>query len=250
MKFKALMKNLLNKFEDLFMKEHKCICCGREIKDGSKFQLCSHCLSEIEIISGNECDVCGDKLDDSTNIKICDRCKNLTYDFDSNKSFCYYTDASAKIVKNLKYNYRKYYAKHIARLMFERKEIFDNIDILTFVPMNRKRKRERSYNQAEEIAIELGRLANIKVKGLLEKIGDGKHQADLSQKDRRENLKGTFCLAEEYKSEIKNKNILIIDDVFTTGSTLHECSGTLKKAKPNKIFCYTFAKTKFNLTKS
>ena len=52
---------------------------------------------------------------------------------------------------------------------------------------------------------------------------------------------------EEFEDEIENKNILIIDDVFTTGSTLNECTKTLKKKNPKCVYCATFAKTKFNI---
>ena len=76
------------------------------------------------------------------------------------------------------------------------------------------------------------------------------HQAGGSQKDRLKNLCGSFEVDEKFAGEIKGKNILIVDDVFTTGSTLNECAKVIKKLKPNKIVTFTFAKTKFNLTAS
>ena len=81
----------------------------------------------------------------------------------------------------------------------------------------------------------------------LTKLDTKVHQTGASQKERLENLKGTFKLCDGI--DLKNKNILLIDDVFTTGSTLDECAKTLKKAKPKSVNCYTFAKTKFNFTK-
>ena len=121
---------------------------------------------------------------------------------------------------------------------------FENIDVITFVPMGKKGLRERGFNQAEEIANEISKIMNIPVFGLLRKTREHKHQAGLNQKDRLENLKGTFEIISDYKSKIKGERILIIDDVFTTGATLSECAKTIKEAKPKSVSALTFAKTK------
>lgn len=250
MKLSKLMKNIWSKFENLFMTDHKCMSCGREIKDKTEFQICNDCKNKINVINGNLCKICGDEICGTENIKICDRCKNSNYAFMSNRSLCYYDTVPAKIIKKLKYGKRKYYAKHIAEMMQSLVTCFDNIDVITFVPVSSKRRKERGFNQAEEIAKELGLISNISVVDALEKLYDGKTQAGLSQKERRENLKGTIKLKNEIKQEIKGKNVLIVDDVFTTGSTLHECASVLQKAEPKKIFTCTFAKTKFNMPKN
>ena len=134
--------------------------------------------------------------------------------------------------------------------MVTRKDCFENIDYITFVPIGSKRRKERGFNQAEELAFEIGKLTNIPVVDALDKIGNERHQAGLSQKERQENLSGSFKLR-ELANTIKGKYILLIDDVFTTGATLSECAKVLKsdkKNKPNKVFCYTFAKTRLNST--
>ena len=240
--FKKL-KNLFISFEDTISKEHSCICCSKEILDGSFYQLCQKCLNNIDIIGSRVCAKCGERLFDD--ILLCDICKDVDYNFNSSRSVCYYNEESSNIVKALKYGGRKYYAKHIAKMMTEDKTIFEKVDIITFVPMLNKKQKVRGYNQAEEIAREISNIVEIEMVCTLSKSDDTKHQAGLSQKERLENLKDSFLLINDAKDKIKGKVVLIVDDVFTTGTTLSECAKALKKAKPAKVKTITFAKTKF-----
>ncbi len=242
MKIIQKIKNFFVSIENMLSTEHSCISCLREIPDGSKFQMCDKCYKKLDRIYGNVCSKCGEMLIDGN--LLCSHCKDFDYEFNSNKSICYYDDISSSIIKALKYDNRKYYAKHIAILMTENREVFEGVDYITFVPMTDNRKKVRGFNQSEEIANEVSKIVNIEVKKFLIKTKDNKHQAGLSQKDRLNNLKGTFEFNDEFLSFAKNKNILLIDDVFTTGATLSECSKILKKSKPKSICTLTFAKTK------
>lgn len=247
MKIIEKLKKMFVSFEDMISAEHACLSCDKEILDGTKYQLCDKCRNELEKIDGRYCAKCGEILSDGK--MLCELCKGFEYEFDSNRSMFYYGEVSSKIVKSLKYGGRKYYAKHIAKMMTEDKLVFENVDVITYVPISNKRKRIRGFNQAEEIAKEIALIMNIPVKGLLIKTIDKKHQAGLNQKDRLENLKGTFDLNKDFVDEIKQKNILIVDDVFTTGATLSECSKVIKTAKVKSVKTFTFAKTKLNSIK-
>lgn len=244
MKLMQKIKKIFMSFENLLSDEHCCISCGREIPDGLKFQLCHTCENLLDVIGTEVCAKCGERLLEGN--LLCEHCKDFDYDFNTSKSYCYYDDISARIVKGLKYNDRKYYAKHIAKMMTEDKSVFENVDVITFVPMGSKGLRKRGFNQAQEIANEISKLVNIPVLKLLSKAVEHKNQAGLSQQERLKNLKDSFEVFSENESEIKGKNILIIDDVFTTGTTLSECSKTLKRKKPKSVCALTFAKTKFN----
>lgn len=236
------IKNLFLMIENSLSKEHSCICCGNEMLDGSEFQICEKCLNNMQKIKEPVCSKCGETLEDG-NLN-CSFCKSFNYAFKSNRSIFYYDENSSRIIKGLKYNQRKYYAKFIAKLMTEDKSIFEKIDLITFVPISRKRKRARGFNQAEEIAKEISKIVGVETIELLEKVKDNKTQAGLSQKERLENLKGTFEIKAGCEDKISGKNVLIVDDVFTTGATLNECSMVLKIAKPKKVTTLTFAKTK------
>ena len=248
MKIKGFLLKVLNAFEDLFMTNHSCVCCGREIPDGTTFMLCEKCKSKMEPISGNICQKCGDVVS-AESVKVCDLCKDANYVFENNFSCFYYTDTASKIIKKYKYNSRKYYAKYIAEMMISGGFDFEKVDVITFVPMGKNRKRERGFNQAEEIAKELQKITNKEMLPLLEKVKESPNQAKLSQSERRKNLLDSFDVLKENATKIKNKKIVIIDDVFTTGTTLNECSKVLLKHKPASVRTFTFAKTKFNSPK-
>ncbi len=243
MSFRERFLKIFNKIEDVLMPFHSCIACGKEIPDGSNFQICKECLLGIEFIGGNICSKCGEKLIEGS--LLCDYCKDFNYHFDKNISCCYYDDAAAKIIKDFKFKGKKFYAEYIAKVMMSKAETFDNIDYITFVPITKKRLKERGYNQAELLANIISEKINVPVKNLLEKVTDGKHQVKLNQEERLKNLVDSFKVNDDEKINIKGKNILIIDDVFTTGTTLSECAKALKSAKLKKIVTLTFAKTRF-----
>ncbi len=249
MSFKNSLTKFWAKIEDLILTNHACLSCRREIADGSEFSMCENCLKSLDEISGNICKLCGERILEDNN--YCDSCKNIKFNFDQSRSFVYYSDTAANIIKRFKYSSKKYYAKHIAMLMSKNKPYFEGVDLLTFVPIGSKRKKEMGFNQAEELAICLGEFLDIPVVDVLKKEGSERHQAGLSQTERQENLSGSIVFKDDIGKVLNNKTVMIIDDVFTTGSTLSECARVIKSAranKPRKVLCYTFAKTIFNST--
>lgn len=119
--------------------------------------------------------------------------------------------------------------------------------IIIPVPLHKIKMKQRGLNQstliAKSIQEELKRY-NIKSKVLnktLIKEKRTKSQAKLKEKDRERNVKNSFKIIE--KDKIKEKNIILIDDVFTTGSTIKECINTINKAKPSKLITFTVSKT-------
>lgn len=245
MQKKNLFLNLINAIEDSFMKNHSCISCYREIPDETKYMICDSCEKDIEFLNGNLCQKCGDKLNKAGD--CINDCKKYRYAFSSNISLCYYTKSAAKIIKNLKYGKKKYLAPNIADMMNELSDKISDIDAVMFVPSSKKRIKERGFNQAEELAKILSEKFDKKLLRALIKTKETIHQAGGSQEDRLKNLKNSFLVDSKFKDEIYRKNILIIDDVFTTGSTLSECAKAVKVFKPKKIITMTFAKTKFNV---
>ena len=123
------------------------------------------------------------------------------------------------------------------------------IDYMVCVPMSKARLRKKGFNHSLLLAKDLSKLSNIIfLKDALIKIKDTKTQVGLNYDERKRNLKNSFILKEKYKNTLKNKNILIVDDVFTTGSTINECAKALKLCgKANKIISITIAKTHKNV---
>ena len=109
------------------------------------------------------------------------------------------------------------------------------------IPLTKKRLKQRGFNQSEEIAKELAKFLEIPLaNNILLKVKETRAQVELSGKDREENLKGVFAVRNN--DLIKNKNILLVDDVFTTGSTLKEAASVLKVAGAKQIWGITVAR--------
>src|SRR3989344_1887607 len=120
--------------------------------------------------------------------------------------------------------------------------------VLIPIPLSKKRYRERGYNQTELLCKELVRLDTgknfILAKNILIKIQETEHQAHIKdRRDRLKNLSGSFALknTKENRSLIRNRNIILIDDITTTGATLAEAKKTLKKAEGRKVIAFTIA---------
>ncbi len=117
---------------------------------------------------------------------------------------------------------------------------FKNIDYISYVPMHKSKPKLRGFNQNFLLAKGLSKKLNIPLgKNILLKIKDTKSQSSLNKRDRLLNLKDAFEVSN--KAEIKSKNILLIDDIFTTGSTVSECARCLKTAGANKVYVLTVA---------
>lgn len=114
--------------------------------------------------------------------------------------------------------------------------------LVTFVPIHPLKLLERGFNQSEMVAGELGRREGLLMLPVLEKIQETPSQTKLSKKERKENVAGSFGLARKYAKEIMGRDILLVDDVFTTGATLLECSKVLKKAGARFVYLLTLAK--------
>ncbi len=132
----------------------------------------------------------------------------------------------------------KSYAKQLC-FTIEYYDILDKFDMITFVPLSKIRKNERGFNQSETIAKLVGESLDKPVMPLLIKIRQNKNQHDLNFAERVENVKGIYVPTNI--ESIKGKNILLIDDIATTGNTLSECCRVLCEKGANNIICIAVA---------
>jgi len=143
-----------------------------------------------------------------------------------------------------KFYEKSYLYKTFAKIILKNEKKYSflrNYGIIIPVPIHKKRKVERGYNQSSLIAKELSNnLEIICIENILYKIVNNTMQSTLSQKQRSENVKNVYGIKNiEY---IKNKNIILFDDIYTTGSTANECAKLLKQNGANKILVLTLAK--------
>ena len=112
-------------------------------------------------------------------------------------------------------------------------------DVITWTPVSLRRKLQRTYDQSELLANPIGRLLNVPVAQCLKKTKHTAANSSLTdEKERRSNVAGVY----EALPGFENKRILLIDDVYTTGSTLSECAKTLMRAGAESVVCATLAR--------
>lgn len=241
MKISSKLKELISKTEDVLYPHYSCPFCETETIDGT---VCDSCKQYF--ILPNFCNKCSEHVGgDAT---LCIQCKDTDRIFDQSFSVVHYTEKVSASVHKLKFGGGKYLALDFAKLLAEKfKTLNLSIDIVTYVPSHAKRIKERGYNQAKEIAENFCKIVDLPCAKLLDKTKDTAHQTELTKAERLKNLENSFAITDKWL--VKNKSILVIDDVFTTGSTMSACAKVLKKAKANKVYGLTLAKTKLNINR-
>lgn len=229
----------INYLEDFLFNPHSCMFCGCECDD-DELRICFRCKEDLDFIKDRFCLKCGTLL--LGDYDFCIECKNESHEFEMARSVLLYNQKSAPAILKFKYGGRKAYAIPLAKLLAKRYAESDILaDIVTFVPMPEDRKKQRGYNQSEELCKEFSLLTGIKMVETLKRIKNTERQATLGKEERRKNLQGSFGAVA--KKCFKDKDVLIIDDVVTTGATADECAKTLLKAGARSVSVLSVAKT-------
>lgn len=208
---------------------------------------CAACHS---IIDENEflCDYCMAMLENCGSHKLCIkcglpkgecRCKKDVYYFDGIIAPFFRETTAKNAMYDLKFRKNERVSRYFAeRMALSVKQYYSdiNIDLVTFVPMSKKAKKKRGYNQSELIAKDLAEILKFQFKDDILKSHIKKHsQYKLSIKQRRENVKGIFY--SDYK--LNGQTVLLVDDIKTTGATLNECAKVLLSIGADKVYCVT-----------
>lgn len=207
----------------------------------------------IDAIFPPVCAICGELNKEY----LCEKCKNtlaqiskVAVDRYSNKNFINhiymfkYKELVREKLIEYKFNNKPYYYKTFAKILINNKKMYDILktyDIIIPVPLNNIRKRQRGYNQTELIAKELAKnFENLEYMDVLIKTKNTVPQSTLNKQQRQKNLENVYKLRES--TCINNKNILLFDDIYTTGTTVNECAKILKTLGKNKISVLSIAK--------
>ena len=120
----------------------------------------------------------------------------------------------------------------------------ENFDFITYVPISLGRLKKRGYNQTKFLAKHIQLNSEYKVIDTLEKKVNSKDQIGLTNKERLENMRDSFKVKDNKVNKIKDKKILLIDDVLTTGATTFYCAKALLDSGANEVRVLTIAKSK------
>ena len=209
----------------------------------------------LDIIYPPVCGFCG-KLNKNS---LCNKCKiriekNAIYKiedyrettsfFDEHLYLFPYDGEIREEILNYKFNEKSYLYRTFLEFIKNSEKICTQIkkyDIIMPIPISKKRMKQRGYNQSALIAKNLAKTLNTEYKeNVLVKIKDNKPQSELGQHERSANVKGVYNLKEPKK--VYQKKILLVDDIYTTGSTANECAKILKENNANSVGIFTLAK--------
>lgn len=210
------------------------------VPKNEKKLICPHCYNKLSFVGDSHCIKCGAPIEDERT-EYCKRCRSTRHYFETNRGMLDYTSPhSERLIWDLKYNNKKEYADLIACEMAARYSRYiasSGCEALVPIPIHPSKRRSRGYNQAEVIAARLGAAIRMPVeKDILFRIKKTTPLKELSPAERYANLKLAFA-ADEYAGSYKK--LMVIDDIYTTGSTLDCCALALKSAGVRAVYGLT-----------
>lgn len=229
--------------EIIFPSNIYCISCGSVIDASRDYALCDSCVEHFHWVGQRTCQKCGKILEESDRQQLCHDCRNFEHDFDKGFTCVQYGLLERGVLMDFKYKGKSYIGKKLGEILYDRMEIEDiQYDLIVPVPMHKSNQNRRGYNQAAVMAAELAKRKQVAfAPNLLERTKKTKAMKGLGALERQENLKNVFAVSAKNHYTIAGKSILLVDDIFTTGSTLDACSRVLRESGASQVYVLTFA---------
>jgi ComF family protein len=221
-----------------------CHVCHSFIPNAGKLHLCTTCKESFPLVSSPFCSLCGIPFAGSGNDHYCSACCQHPPHFDRACSPFLYEGPIRDLIHSFKYNRNTHLRYPLALLTLEGIDtvLSDcDLDLIVPVPLHRSRLRQRGFNQAVLLGRTLARYLDLEmVTDSLVRTRATEPQIELTAAERRINVKDAFTVR---KPEfIAGKQVLLLDDVMTTGSTMNECARELKKAGATAVIAVTAAR--------
>ncbi len=232
-----------------------CPACDSPI--GKKERLCRECLSTITLIGNlSSCAACGipfgfykhgeEGEGNGREGHLCGRCLTEPFSFSKARSIALYDGKLIDIIYEFKYRGKLGHGGFLSGLLADNMP-YDRsgFDVIVPVPVHIKKLRSREYNQSAVLAVNLAKSVGVghDLFGL-RKIKDTRPQFEIEKEDeRRRNVKGAFSVADA--GAFAGRSVLVVDDVFTTGSTSDECARVLLKAGASEVSVLTVARARW-----
>jgi len=231
----------LEPLRSLFFPAH-CAHCARRVEEGRDW--CDTCAAGIERVKPPRCETCSQPYDGMTADFICPNCRGEKFSFVCAVTVARSHQTIRDVLHRLKYNREMWLARVLAKIQHEG---FDDprlagigFDALVPVPLHPRRQRERQFNQAAILAEHLSRSSKIPVREFLRRSRYTGTQTRLDRKARRQNLRDAFSLRQD--ADVTDLDLLLVDDVLTTGSTLDACAAILLENGARSVRALTVAR--------
>ena len=220
-----------------------CVHCGGLPEGGRLRHLCPACERQLFIVAAPHCECCGHPFFGETEVnRLCEHCAALVPAFDQGKTVILLRGPGRSLVHELKYHHGLQVLEDLAVIMAAAPGLADYVRdaVLVPVPLHPRKLRARGYNQSVLIARCCAQLAGGEtvIGELLRRVVDTASQTHYDRSARQQNLKNAFALAPDAAIS-PGQRYLLVDDVFTTGSTLNACAAVLRRAGAVKLAVVT-----------
>jgi ComF family protein len=248
------MTKLINEILDFFMPKHlTCNFCEAELPPQSQQPLCEPCLTHMAMIDGHLCEKCGRPIDvtyaqHADYFFRCKECQENFVFFHKHRAFTHYHEGVKTGLMGLKYKRQIYQAVYfgecLAKMVSEDHDLGD-FDYVVPVPVHALRRLNRGYNQAEILSRHLCLNLGIEPPNdYLVRKRVTKKLKNLDKESRKLMLENAIIVDKNAAPLLKNKRVLLVDDIYTTGTTLNACARALYEAGCERINCITVARGK------
>lgn len=231
-----------------------CRLCSSPLTNISRLPVCEACLEQIDPVEGIVCAICGEKIQtalaQTSRAVLCGLCQKKAPPFVQATAYGSYTGILRDLIHLLKYDQIRPAANVLGRLLANaiaglEASFAEGRVVVIPVPLYQGKRRQRGFNQAELIAkaaLKSKKSERFELKtGLLKRTRPTESQIGLTRHQRRENIRGAFGVVK--KEEIAGREILLVDDVLTTGTTAAECARALLRSGASKVWVATVART-------
>lgn len=221
-----------------------CVACGDVVEEGLYRHVCVRCAKQVEFVQEPCCNVCGHPFYGAViGERTCPHCEGLAPAFQRGRTAVVCKGAGRSLVHELKYHRGLFVVDDIETMFRKSAPVLALATdaILVPVPLHARKRRERGYNQSELIAEALARATDGKarVENVLQRVVDTPSQTTFDRRTRLANLKNAFALRPD-AAITAGHHYVLVDDVFTTGSTLNSCARVLRHAGILNLDVVTF----------
>jgi ComF family protein len=231
-----------------------CRLCGTPLLNISRLPVCEECLSSIRPLAGGLCSICGERLSGPYALFAegearCGLCRRMEPPYVKAGAYGSYESGLRELIHLLKYDGIRPAANVLGRMLAEAIAALQPLFsvgrmVMVPVPLHARKRRQRGFNQTELVAraaLKLMTANRFALRPALERTRETQSQIGLSRHQRRENLRGAFAVT--MPEAIRGREVLLVDDVFTTGTTASECARVLRRAGATKVYVATVART-------
>jgi competence protein ComFC len=220
-----------------------CICCGSLIDRTRPYALCDRCVQKFHWSGKKTCGKCGKILEEDYVHPWCIDCRDMDHQFVKGFTCARYGLYERVLMMDYKYNDKAWIGRKVGDILTDRmaEESF-RPDLVVPVPIHKNRENKRGYNQVELMARRFaGRTGLILENRLMVRTKDTIPMRSLGVSERIANVSQAFSIRKGGDAVLADKTILLVDDIYTTGSTADSCAGTLLKGGAKEVWLLTFA---------